>query len=119
MNRSSRIAITLVLLLGVLAGGSLAPAKSITQQPLSLGERLVTGLQVRRPGEFTFIDAVVDTVERGELPRKLVDGFFFWSRSKARSKPGRRGIIYFQPALEVQAKRLGVTIRRTSPQPSP
>lgn len=111
--------IAMLTLAAVLACPNGAFAQSIRQPP-TLRDRLVTGLQVRRPSEFAFIDAVIDTVERGDLPQKIVDGFFFWSRGKARARPGRRGIIYFQPALETQSRRLGIDIRADSPaSPSP
>lgn len=81
----------------------------------TLQERLTFGLQARRPQEIAFVEAVVDTVERGRLPLRLVDRTFFWAREKSAGRDGqlqRRPIIYFQPALQIQAKRLGITIRR-------
>ncbi|TWT74679.1 hypothetical protein Pla123a_35030 [Posidoniimonas polymericola] len=78
-------------------------------------ERLVLGLQARRPSEVEFIDAVVDTVERGRLPRKLVDRTYFWARERSPVRNGKkshRPIIYFQPALTIQAEKLGITIAR-------
>lgn len=83
-------------------------------QELTYKQRLVFGLQARRPTELDFVDAVVDTVNRGELPRKLVDRTFFWARDRSRKQGGkkaRRPIIYFQPALSRQAEKLGIQIR--------
>ncbi|TWT38061.1 hypothetical protein KOR34_30290 [Posidoniimonas corsicana] len=80
-------------------------------------ERLVLGLQARRPSEVDFVDAVVDTVERGKLPRRLVDRTFFWARERSPERNGRklhRPIIYFQPALTKQAEKLGIKIERDS-----
>ncbi|MEN0110052.1 MAG: hypothetical protein AAF805_04965 [Planctomycetota bacterium] len=97
----------------LLAAVLLAPvsANAQTSQEPTLRDRLVAGLQVRRPSEFAFIDSVVDTVDRGELPERLVDRFFFWSRNRVyRSSRVRRAIIYFQPGLERQARRLGIAI---------
>lgn len=78
------------------------------------------GLQVRRRSERRFIEAVVDTVNRGELSLRLVDRTFFWARSRAPKQAGkyyRRPIIYFQPALRIQAERLRIDIRRDAPPP--
>ncbi|MEO1496567.1 MAG: hypothetical protein AAFV43_05395 [Planctomycetota bacterium] len=106
--------VRLLVVFAVLGVATPLVAQTVRQPP-TLRDRLVVGLQVRRPVEFAFIDAVIDTVERGEMPQKLVDGFFFWARGKAAARPGKRGIIYFQPGLETQAKRLGIAIRTTPP----
>lgn len=103
------VAAAAVTAVALLAGD----AQAQTSQEPTLRERLVAGLQVRRPSEFAFVDAVIDTVERGELPERLVDRFFFWSRSRVhRSARTRRPIIYFQPGLQRQADRLRITIAR-------
>lgn len=81
----------------------------------TLEERLVFGLEARRPSELAFLDAVVATVERGELPRKLVDRFYFWARERSSRNGGQkkqRPIIYFQAGLRIQAERLGINIRK-------
>ncbi|MEM6331199.1 MAG: hypothetical protein AAF790_13245 [Planctomycetota bacterium] len=98
----------------------IASAQTGVQQP-TLKERLLFGLQARRPSEKRFIDAVVDTVERGELPLRLVDRTFFWARSRTPKRPtrrSRRAIIYFQPALTIQAQRLRINIRPNPPPPA-
>ncbi len=101
----------LVALTMVLASAEGATAQTTSNRKPTLRERLVNGLQVRRPSEFAFIDAVIDTVNRGEISERLVNRFFGWSRSKA-AKRGRkrRGVIYFQAGLTEQAKKLGISI---------
>lgn len=84
----------------------------------TLEERLTLGLRARRPSEKAFIEAVVDTVNRGKLPLRLVDRTFFWARGRAPKQGGkyyRRPIIYFQPALRIQADRLRIKIRKNAP----
>ena len=94
-------------------------AQTIGNREPTFEERLIAGLQVRRPSEFAFINAVVDTVDRGELPQKLVDRFFFWARGKApRVRGGHRPIVFFQPALTIQAEKLGIEIA-ADPTPDP
>lgn len=93
--------------------GAEGGAKTIT-----LEQRLTFGLQARRPSERAFIASVVDSVNRGDLPRRLVDRTFFWARNRATrvvDKSARRPIIYFQPALTIQARRLGIEIRPNGP----
>ena len=85
----------------------------------SLEERLIFGLQARSPSDLRFVEAVVDTVNRRELPQQLVDRTFFWARNRTPQSAGhfvRRPFIYFRPALEIQASRLRIAIRKT---PSP
>jgi len=109
-------------LLGLLAAtmlGTPAPAQTSGRRQPTLRERLVAGLQVRRPSEFAYIDAVIDTVNRGELPVTLVNRVFFWARAKApSSRSTQRGIIYFQPGLNRLATRLRIDIE-ADPEPAP
>ena len=120
--------------IGLLAGGAVAagpgdnraaaatePARPVltpgsSHQGISFRDRLIVGLQARRGSEVDFIDAVVLKVRLGKLPERLVNQTFFWSRDRA-ARPGRtitagteRPIIYFQPVMTAQAKRLGVTL---------
>lgn len=109
-NRATRRVVTL------LAVALLLPSKTFAQTGVSepsLREKLVFGLQVRRPSEFDFVDAVVDTVERGELPQSLVERFFFFARTRPqRRNRARRPIIDFQFALTTAATKLGISIKR-------
>lgn len=86
-----------------------------THQKVSFRDRLVAGLQARRGSEVDFIDKVVIKVRLGKLPERLVNQTFFWSRDRAnRTGQPRAGtqrpIIYFQPVMTAQAKRLGVDL---------
>lgn len=104
------------LLAAVLALGPGDAAAQTTDTEPTLRERLVFGLQVRRPSEFAFIDAVVDTVERGDLPERLVDRFFFYARQRTQNRSRtRRPIIDFQFALSTAAERLRIEIRADAP----
>jgi hypothetical protein len=90
---------------------ALAPAK--VQRPISLRDRLVVGLQARLKTEVAFVELVALRVRTGELPQRIVDETFFWSRARAgtfRNGRTRRPIIYFQPAMAARAKKLGVEL---------
>jgi hypothetical protein len=102
-----RLAILLALAISVTNDVS---AQTTGSREPTLRERLVAGLNVRRPSEFEFIDAVVDTVDRGELPPKLVDRMFFWARTRPSKGSQQRPIVYFQPGLTRVAQKLGVDI---------
>jgi hypothetical protein len=87
-----------------------------SHQGISFRDRLIVGLQARRGSEVDFIDAVVLKVRLGKLPERLVNQTFFWSRDRA-ARPGhtitaatQRPIIYFQPVMAAQAKKLGVKL---------
>ena len=114
----TRSILALVLISLTVGSTENCSAQTIDNRQATLRERLITGLQVRRPSEFEFIDAVVDTVNRGELPERLVDRFFFWARNKApKSRGGHRPIIYFQPGLSIQAAKLRIEIK-ADPEPA-
>ena len=70
-----------------------------------LKNRLEKGLKARRPTEFAFIAKVVQLTEKGKLPRKLVDGTYFWARKKRRHQ-----FQYFERALIIRARRLGIKL---------
>ena len=118
MSNQFRVSAIIVLALLVTLGAALTAtveAQTLQKEP-TLRERLVTGLQVRRPSEFAYIDAVIDTIERGELPQKLVDKYFFWAREKpARSVATQRPIIYFEQGLTRAAIKMKIKIAPTPP----
>jgi hypothetical protein len=90
---------------------TLTPAR--VQQPVSLRDRLVVGLQARLKSEVAFVEMVALRVRTGQLPQRVVDQTFFWARDRAsvvRAGRTRRPIIYFQPAMIARAKRLGVAL---------
>ena len=76
----------------------------------NLQQTLEKGLQARRPEEFAFIREVVDLVEQGRLTDKLVRSTFQWARRR-HTYP----MPYFERALRIQARRLGVVIPQTAP----
>ncbi len=85
---------------------------SAAEQP-TLQDRLEKGLLARTPQEFAFLTRVVERIEDGDLPEKLVNRVFFWARRKADEQEGtkrRRPMIYFQPALTKLAERIGVDL---------
>ena len=98
------------------AGPELAPidikAAGAGQQ-VTLRDRLVVGLQARLKTEVNFCNAVAVQVQLGHLPQRIVDETFFWARERA--APARNGlqyrpIVYFQPAMKLRAKKIGVAL---------
>ena len=83
-------------------------AQTIETNVADLHQQLKSGLKARRPLEFAFIAKVVTMVENNELPLDLVMSTFIWTRSnpQAREYP----FVYFQQALRVRAKKLGITV---------
>jgi hypothetical protein len=65
---------------------------------------LEKGLRCRRPVEFAFVNKVVQLVDQGTLPKKLVLTTFDW----ARKKPDHYQATYFMFAMRERAKKLGV-----------
>ncbi len=87
------------------------PAKP--DQPITLRDRLVVGLQARLKSEVDFCDNVADRVNTGKLPERLVDETFFWARQRAASiRNGHkyRPIVYFQPGLRARAEKLHLSL---------
>jgi hypothetical protein len=80
---------------------------------VALRDQLRVGLKARTKADLEFIDLVVQRVNEGKLPRKLVDSTFLWARYRARIRPTThplRPIVYFQPALVLRAKAIGVRL---------
>ena len=89
----------------------IVPAGS--SRPVTLRDRLVSGLRARLKSEIDFIDSLVVAVNLGQVPQRLVDQTYFWSRIRASDRRygrPRRPIIYFQPAMTARAQRLGVVL---------
>lgn len=80
-------------------------AASAQQLEATLKEQLEFGLKARRPQEFAWIEMVVNMVDAGELPSKLVTVSFNWSR-----KQGKYPYQYFVRALRILAARQGIDI---------
>ncbi|MCA9257964.1 MAG: hypothetical protein KDA61_02135 [Planctomycetales bacterium] len=83
------------------------------RRQISLADQLKLGLRAYTPADRQYLDHVVHLVQTGVLPRSLVDSTFLWARSRAVARKGRnplRPIVYFQPALTLRARRLGISI---------
>lgn len=72
---------------------------------LNLKTQLQKGLKARRPVEFQYIDEIIELVEEGKLPRKLVVTTYLASQRQS-----RRELQYFQLALEARARGLDVRL---------
>lgn len=80
---------------------------------VSLHDQLRVGLKATTKADLEFINLVVLRVNQGKLPRKVVDATFLWARNRYKTRPSNhrlRPIVYFQPALERQAKKIGVVL---------
>ena len=91
-------------------------AQGKAEQPISLRDRLVVGLQARLKSEVAFCDAVAMEVNLGHLPIRLVDETFLWARQRAQSQMNvhqYRPIIYFQIAMRLRAQKLNVTLPKS------
>jgi hypothetical protein len=89
----------------------ITPAKP--DQPITLRDRLVVGLQARLKSEVDFCDNVADKVNTGAIPQRLVDETFFWARQRAASiRNGHkyRPIVYFQPGLRARLDKLHLAL---------
>ena len=89
-----------------------APANNQGRQ-LNLHDQLVYGLKAFTKSDFSFIDKVVLKVKQGKLPKRLVNATFLWSRERAARKSRSRELrpmVYFRPALTIQAKKIGVKL---------
>ena len=118
LSSKRRLILTTALLLGVsLTSDSIAQQASSTAaqqgRQVTLQVQLTAGLKARSKADKAFINSVVQAVEQGRLPRKLVDTTFLWARQRAEKKSYRRRLrpmVYFQPGLTQRAKRLGVKL---------
>ena len=78
-----------------------------------LRDQLRTGLKAVTKADAAFIDLVVLRVNEGVLPRVLVDSTFHWARRRVavtRTQYFKRPMVYFQPALVLRAKAIGVVL---------
>jgi len=83
-----------------------------------LQQQLRVGLKATTQCDRDFLDIVVNLVETGRLPRRLVDTTFLWARDRAARKSRLRALrpmIYFKPALVLRAKRIGVKLPANCP----
>lgn len=73
-----------------------------------LKDQLEKGLKARLPADFSFISKVVMLVENDKLPLKTVKAVFQWARD--RGAKNNYPFPYFQRALKIRAKKLGIVI---------
>ena len=108
------------------SAGSAGPGASGTGsvgsqgRQLSLAERLRVGLKAKTAQDKAFIHKVVEAVDQGKLPRRIVDSTFLWARKRAERKSKRRQLrpmVYFWPALQIRAKKLGISLPEAPWQP--
>ena len=62
-------------------------------------------LHTATPQEGDFIERVVSMVQKGALPRDLVDSTFLWAKRKPTKK-----FYYFRQAMILRAADLGIVI---------
>ncbi len=124
--RLVRLILSLALILAAIVSGravqrawaagaekiELAPATP--NKPITFRDRLIVGLEARLKSEIAFVDHVVEEVQAGHLPQRIVDQTFFWARQRSEEvrygRPPQRPIIYFQPAMRARAKLLRVSL---------
>lgn len=80
---------------------------------VTLFDQLRVGLKAKTKADVAFLELVALRVNQGKLPRKMVDATFLWARNRYKGRPTNhrlRPIVYFQPALIAQAKKIGVVL---------
>lgn len=77
-----------------------------------LEDRLLVGLRVKTDSDRRFIRRVVQLVQAGTVPVKLVDRTYFWAHAKAsrHGKLANNPMVYFRPALVARAAKRGIRI---------
>ena len=73
-----------------------------------LKEQLENGWKASLPADFAVISKVVTLVEQDILPLNMVKAVFQWSRKKGAAN--NYPFPYFQRALKIRAKKLGIVI---------
>lgn len=117
------LTVLLCLATVALVGGVFQNRQALAQQTvspvtnqgrrISLRDQLVSGLRAFTKADLRFIDSVVQAVEQGKLPRRIVDGTFLWARDRAARHSHRRRLrpmVYFRPAMVARAARLKVAL---------
>ena len=108
MNRIARIVLLLAAIglpIGVAVTLTAADGTSGTSGIPTLKDVLEKGLKARRPEEFAFVATVIGKVDKGELPREIVQSTFLWARQQP-----HHPFQYFEQGLRERAKKIGVTI---------
>ena len=120
MSQSVRRCLLVILVLGTIQ----LPARSGAQEMVDTGEvsspvllvvqvgdlkdQLEKGLKARRPTDFAFIAKVILLVEMNKLPLSEVKAVFQWARK--RGVKTNYPFPYFERALKIRAKKLGIII---------
>ena len=73
---------------------------------VELRDQLYFGLRTFLPEQQAFIDDLVTRVDRGELPRSMVNVVFVWSRKRKPKIP----FPYFEIAMRLLAEKRGVIL---------
>ncbi len=105
MPRLLAAAVVICGLIGLPSACGLAADDSGTQSTPTLKQTLEKGLKARRPEEFAFIAMVVKKVDKGVLPRDLVESTFLWARGK-----GDLAFEYFRKGLIIRAQKMGIKL---------
>lgn len=71
-----------------------------------LKERLEKGLRATQPDHFAFIDQIVSLVDSDQLPIRIVNAAFQWSRKRKPYNP----FPYFEKAVRILAEREDIVI---------
>ena len=106
MHRRSAM-ITVVLLSLAMAGLGHADSPPVDRGGVaSLADRLKTGLRVKAPRDVAFVDMIVERVQEGRLPEKLVDSTYLWAVRRGKKYP----FPAFEHVIRLQADKLGVPL---------
>lgn len=73
---------------------------------VDLKNQLNSGLRIRTDAERAYVNRILQEVETGRIPRSMVNVVFVWARQKNEKYP----LPYFQIALGILAKRIGVQL---------
>ena len=85
-----------------------AASNPLAVEVADLKDQLEKGLKARLPADFAFISKVVILVENDQLPVNLVKAVFQWARDKG--VKNNYPFPYFERALKIRAKKLGIVI---------
>jgi len=120
MNRSLRYTLLGILLLGsihlpargdspeVSEGVETVSSVVLVVEVGDLKDQLEKGLKARRPTDFAFIAKVISLVKMNKLPLPVVKAVFQWARE--RGAKTNYPFPYFERALKIRAKKLGIII---------
>jgi hypothetical protein len=124
LRRPSRCALVVCLCLASVVSAVVGGSFLFAQQPVkippisafdpadrdgrqvTLFNQLRVGLKAKTDDDIAFISLVVQKVDAGVLPRKMVDATFLWARNRYKLRPSNhllRPLVYFYPGVEAQA----------------